>query len=39
MRLMTFIEIAESTGFERMVILGVQGVVLPCFSIFYLLSE
>ncbi|MBA3898145.1 MAG: alternative oxidase [Sphingomonadaceae bacterium] len=38
MHLMTFIEIAKPTWFERMVILGVQGVFLIGFSILYLLS-
>jgi ubiquinol oxidase len=38
MHLMTFIEIAKPTWFERMVILGVQGVFLVGFSILYLLS-
>jgi len=38
MHLMTFIEIARPTWFERMVILGVQGVFLVGFSILYLLS-
>ena len=39
MHLMTFIEIAKPTWFERMVILGVQGVFLVAFSILYLLSS
>ncbi|UUL84170.1 alternative oxidase [Sphingomonas qomolangmaensis] len=39
MHLMTFIEIAKPTWFERMVILGVQGVFLVGFSILYLLSS
>ncbi len=38
MHLMTFIEIAKPTWFERMVILGVQGVFLIGFSILYLVS-
>ena len=38
MHLMTFIEIAKPTWFERMVILSVQGVFLVAFSILYLLS-
>ena len=38
MHLMTFIEIARPTWFERMVILLVQGVFLAGFSILYLLS-
>ena len=38
MHLMTFIEIAKPTWFERMVILGVQGVFLVGFSILYLVS-
>ncbi|QNA85050.1 oxidase [Sphingomonas sp. So64.6b] len=38
MHLMTFIEIARPTWFERMVILSVQGVFLIGFSILYLLS-
>ena len=38
MHLMTFIEIAKPTWFERMVILSVQGVFLVGFSILYLLS-
>lgn len=38
MHLMTFIEIAKPTWFERMMILGVQGVFLVGFSILYLLS-
>ncbi|HVF94364.1 MAG TPA: alternative oxidase, partial [Sphingomonas sp.] len=38
MHLMTFIEIAKPTWFERMVILGVQGVFLVGFSVLYLLS-
>lgn len=36
---MTFIEIAQPTWFERMVILGVQGVFLVGFSILYLFSS
>ena len=39
MHLMTFIEIAKPTWFERMVILGVQGVSLIGFSILYLVSS
>ncbi|MFD1949919.1 alternative oxidase [Sphingomonas arantia] len=39
MHLMTFIEIAKPTWFERMVILGVQGVFLVGFSTLYLLSS
>lgn len=39
MHLMTFIEIAKPTWFERMVILGVQGIFLVAFSILYLLSS
>jgi len=39
MHLMTFIEIAKPTWFERMVILLVQGVFLAGFSILYLLSS
>ncbi|WP_076070778.1 alternative oxidase [Sphingomonas montana] len=39
MHLMTFIEIAKPTWFERMVILAVQGVFLVAFSILYLLSS
>ena len=39
MHLMTFIEIAKPTWFERMVILGVQGVFLVGFSVLYLLSR
>ncbi len=38
MHLMTFIEIAKPTWFERMVILLVQGIFLVGFSILYLLS-
>ncbi|MEO6248789.1 MAG: alternative oxidase [Sphingomicrobium sp.] len=38
MHLMTFIEIAQPTWFERTVILLVQGVFLVGFSILYLLS-
>ncbi len=38
MHLMTFIEIAKPTWFERMVILAVQAVFLVGFSILYLLS-
>ena len=38
MHLMTFIEIAKPTWFERMTILLVQGVFLIGFSILYLLS-
>ena len=38
MHLMTFIEIAKPTWFERMVILGVQGVFLVGFSLLYLIS-
>ena len=39
MHLMTFIEIAKPTWFERMVILGVQSIFLVGFSILYLLSS
>jgi ubiquinol oxidase len=39
MHLMTFIEIAKPTRFERTVILLVQGVFLVGFSILYLLSS
>jgi ubiquinol oxidase len=39
MHLMTFIEIAKPTWFERMVILGVQGVFLVGFSVLYLVSS
>jgi ubiquinol oxidase len=39
MHLMTFIEIAKPTWFERMVILGVQGVFLAGFSLLYLVSS
>lgn len=39
MHLMTFIEIAKPTWFERMVILAVQGVFLVGFSILYLVSS
>ena len=39
MHLMTFIEIAKPTWFERMVILGVQGVFLVGFSVLYLVSR
>lgn len=39
MHLMTFIEIAKPTWFERMVILSVQGVFLVAFSILYLVSS
>jgi ubiquinol oxidase len=39
MHLMTFIEIAKPTRFERMVILLVQGVFLTGFCILYLLSS
>ncbi|MDB5712494.1 MAG: oxidase [Sphingomonas bacterium] len=39
MHLMTFIEIAKPTWFERTVILLVQGVFLIGFSILYLLSS
>jgi ubiquinol oxidase len=38
MHLMTFIEIAKPTWFERVVILSVQGVFLAGFSVLYLLS-
>jgi ubiquinol oxidase len=38
MHLMTFIEIAKPTWFERMVILLVQGIFLIGFSILYLVS-
>jgi ubiquinol oxidase len=39
MHLMTFIEIAKPTWFERMVILAVQGVFLAGFSVLYLISS
>ena len=39
MHLMTFIEIAQPTRFERLVILSVQAVFLVGFSILYLLSS
>lgn len=39
MHLMTFIEVAKPTGFERMVILAVQGIFLFGFSVLYLLSR
>jgi len=39
MHLMTFIEVAKPTWFERMVILAVQGVFLFGFSVLYLLSR
>lgn len=39
MHLMTFIEIAKPTWFERMMILSVQGVFLVGFSILYLVSS
>ena len=39
MHLMTFIEIAKPTWFERLMILSVQGVFLVGFSILYLLSS
>ena len=39
MHLMTFIEIAKPTWFERMVILLVQGIFLAGFSILYLVSS
>ena len=39
MHLMTFIEIAKPTWFERMVILIAQGVFLVGFSILYLVSS
>lgn len=39
MHLMTFIEIAKPTWFERMVILLVQGIFLVGFSILYLVSS
>jgi len=39
MHLMTFIEIAQPTWFERMVILLVQGIFLVGFSILYLVSS
>ena len=39
MHLMTFIEIAKPTWFERMVILLAQGVFLVGFSILYLVSS
>jgi ubiquinol oxidase len=38
MHLMTFIEIAKPTFFERLVILLVQGIFLAGFSVLYLLS-
>ena len=38
MHLMTFIEIAKPTWFERMVILAVQGIFLAGFSVLYLIS-
>ncbi|MBK6413852.1 alternative oxidase [Sphingopyxis sp.] len=38
MHLMTFIEIAKPTWFERMMILSVQGIFLVGFSILYLIS-
>jgi ubiquinol oxidase len=39
MHLMTFIEIAKPTLFERLMILSVQGVFLMGFSILYLVSS
>lgn len=39
MHLMTFIEIAQPTWFERVVILAVQGAFLAGFSILYLISS
>ena len=39
MHLMTFIEIARPTWFERLMILSVQGVFLVGFSILYLVSS
>jgi ubiquinol oxidase len=39
MHLMTFIEIAKPTWFERMMILLVQGIFLVGFSILYLVSS
>ncbi len=39
MHLMTFIEIAKPTWFERMVILAVQGIFLAGFSVLYLVSS
>lgn len=39
MHLMTFIEIAKPTWFERMVILAVQGIFLAGFSLLYLISS
>jgi ubiquinol oxidase len=39
MHLMTFIEIAKPTWFERMVILLVQGVFLVGFALLYLISS
>ncbi len=39
MHLMTFIEIAKPTAFERAVILLVQGVFLAGFSVLYLVSS
>ncbi|OWQ90622.1 oxidase [Sphingopyxis witflariensis] len=39
MHLMTFIEIAKPTWFERMMILSVQGIFLVGFSILYLVSS
>jgi ubiquinol oxidase len=39
MHLMTFIEIAKPTWFERMVILLVQGVFLVGFTLLYLISS
>ena len=39
MHLMTFIEIAKPTWFERMVILAVQGIFLAGFSVLYLISS
>ena len=39
MHLMTFIEIAKPTWFERLVILAVQGIFLAGFSVLYLISS
>ena len=39
MHLMTFIEIAKPTWFERVVILTVQGIFLAGFSLLYLVSS
>jgi ubiquinol oxidase len=38
MHLMTFVEIAQPTGFERAVIIGVQWVFYLCFFALYLVS-